>query len=196
MRSVLGCTVVVICGAQRALAQTLQCPLVGSARYPVLPASHSCAAFFGSADAQGTADGQGLCAILNIGLGEACGGVASVPTEGSWWADHLSCSSETANCKTTDEIIGASSASRHPYASAPDFADGCYKVCVVQTNATLIRIELTPTLAACSEINDVCLDGELPQGGSSAGITWMGKMSGCVPASLGCDVAICADNTR
>ena len=49
----------------------------------------------------------------------------------------------------------------------------------------LIRIELTPTLAACSEINDVCLDGELPQGGSSAGITWMGKMSGCVPRQPG-----------
>ena len=129
MRGVLGCIVLLTSGAQRALAQTLQCPLVGSVRYPALPASHSCAGFFGSANAQGTADGQGLCALLNLGLGEACGGPAGVPTEDSWWTAHLVCTPQTANCKTADEIAGGPS-SRHAHPSAPATSDSCYKVCV------------------------------------------------------------------
>jgi hypothetical protein len=135
MRGVLGCIVLIVCGAQRALAQTLQCPLVGFARYPVLPASHSCAGVFGTANGLGTADGQGLCAILNLGLGEACGGEAGVPTEDSWWAAHLVCTPQTANCKTTAEIAGGPS-SRRAHPSAPATSDSCYTVCVWEYNAT------------------------------------------------------------
>lgn len=135
-RSVFACIALLICdGAQRALAQTLQCPDVGSVRYPVLPAGHSCAGFFGTANGAGTADGRGLCAILNLGLGDACGGEAAVPTDSSWWVDHLTCSESTSDCKTSDEISGASSASRHPYDLAPAFSDSCYKVCVCKSDA-------------------------------------------------------------
>lgn len=124
-RNVVGCILLMICGAERAVAQTLQCPSVGSNQWPTLPDSHSCAEYFGSSDSQGTRDGQGLCAIMNLGLQDGCG-VDTASLTDAWWTDHLVCTAQTANCKTTTEITDSSS--RAPLSASPALADACYNV--------------------------------------------------------------------
>jgi hypothetical protein len=132
IRGAVGCALLVIGTTQETLAQTLTCDGVGSwpdpvFAWPTMPAGHSCAAYFGSTDGTGTADGRGLCAMLDQGLQDGPCRPEAVPTDPAWWTEHVTCTQETANCKTSAEIA-AGPASSQAWSGAPATANNCYRV--------------------------------------------------------------------
>lgn len=121
-----------ICAPQETLAQTLACPVMGSITsvfyIPPVPDTHSCAQFFGTANAEGTADGKGLCKILELGFADSgpCSTqrmTASV-AQSSWWDAHLFCTQETSDCVDTS----TGPASSQPWSTATAVSPSCYRV--------------------------------------------------------------------
>jgi len=123
---------VVIGSAHEPLAQTLTCQGIGSwpdpvFAWPTMPSTHSCAAHFGTGNGAGTADGKGLCAILDLGLQDGPCRPATIPTDATWWAEHVACTQEPVNCKTSAEIANGPAASQ-AWRGAPATSNDCYRV--------------------------------------------------------------------